>query len=78
MRISIVGAEDSRISVGVRKVSSFIKRLNPDTTTYYIPLTNFPSFESILRAGYADPLDTWDPGSTDGRTHRSVGPSQIL
>lgn len=58
MRISIVSVEDSLISVGVRKVSSFIKRLNPDTTSYYIPLTNYRSFRSILRPGYADTLDT--------------------
>lgn len=57
MKINVVSIEDSLISVGVRKVSAHVRRLNRDTTPYYVPLGNFRSLRTILRARYASGFD---------------------
>jgi len=57
VKIHVVSIEDSLISAGVRKVSAFIRTLNPDTTPYYIPLTNFRSFKEIVLARNPQPID---------------------
>ncbi len=57
MRINIVSVEDSLISLGVRKVSAFVRQLNPDTKVFYVPLTNFFSLWNVLRPSYSNELD---------------------
>ncbi len=57
MRINIVSVEDSLISLGVRKVSAYVRRLNPDTKVFYIPLTHFFSLWNVLRPRYSSELD---------------------
>ncbi|MCH7596279.1 MAG: B12-binding domain-containing radical SAM protein [Planctomycetes bacterium] len=57
MRINIVSVEDSLISLGVRKVSAYVRRINPDTKIFYVPLTKFFSLWSALRPRYSDELD---------------------
>lgn len=57
MRINIVSIEDSLISLGVRKVSAYMRQLNPDTKVFYVPLTNFFSLWNVLRPSYSNELD---------------------
>lgn len=58
MRINIISVEDSLVSLGVRKVSSYVRQLNPDTKVFYIPLTKFFSLWNVLRPRYSGDLDT--------------------
>lgn len=57
MRINIVSVEDSLISLGVRKVSAYVRRVNPDNKIFCVPLTNFFSLWSLLRRRYSNGLD---------------------
>jgi|CXWL01.1.fsa_nt_gi radical SAM superfamily enzyme YgiQ (UPF0313 family) len=57
MKINIVSIEDSLLSVGARKVSAYVRSLNPDTNVYYVPLSNFFSLWSLVRPRYTDALD---------------------
>ncbi len=48
MKINVVSVDDSLISIGARRMSAFIRRLNPDTTPYYVATSNYLSFRDIL------------------------------
>jgi len=58
MKINIISLEDDLISIGFRKVSAYIKKLNPGTTTYYIPGANYRSFKSVLLARLPGPFES--------------------
>ena len=36
MKINVVSVEESLMCIGVRRVSAYLKELNPDTTAYYV------------------------------------------
>ncbi len=56
MKIGLVSFEDGIIACGFRRMASFIEKINPDTTTYYVS-TNFQnSFMSRLLTRYGGKL----------------------
>ena len=52
MRVHIVSIEESLMSLGVRKMSAFVKTLTPDTHAFFVSLGNVGSFRRILRGRY--------------------------
>lgn len=60
MRINVVSVEDGIDNLGFRKMSAFVRHINPDTGVYYVPTGNLRSLYRTLvmqGAGQQDEID---------------------
>lgn len=57
MRINIVSIDDSLMSIGTRKVCAYMRRVNPDTHIYYLPLSNYFSLWALIYPRFGRGLD---------------------
>jgi anaerobic magnesium-protoporphyrin IX monomethyl ester cyclase len=57
MRIHVVSVDESLVTIGMRRMSAFIRSLNPLTVPFHVPLGNFKRFREIILARYSRPID---------------------
>ena len=71
MKIKLVAIEEGLSAVGSRKMASFIKEINPDIQSYYIPLM------SRLDVGIALGLKKLDGDYLDSENIRKIAEALI-
>ena len=60
MKIEMVCVEDALMNLGFRKMSAYVRRINPDTTIRYIAYDNSLSLRSLILGRYGQCVDVPD------------------